>query len=418
MSSFLALRRVRSFSSATAAAVTSTAPATDAASDATPASVLTISRAKYKLRTEYDPDKALEIYATVSEHYTSPLSSRYAQDLTVKRLARARRFKDIEKLIESHKNDPKIKQEPFLTTLIRSYGLAGMFNHALNTYNQMDELGTPRTAVSFNGLLSACNCSKLFGKVPQLFEEMSEKHGLKPNKFSYGILIKSYCEIGSPELGIERMREMEEKGIEVTAVVFTTILHSLYKRGNVEEAERLWDEMVRKKCELDVGAYNVRLMHAHNGEPESVKKLITEMSDAGIKPDTISYNYLMNCYCENGMMAEAKKVYEGLEGNCCNPNAATFRTFITHLCNKEMFEYGYKVFKKSVSLNKIPDFGTLKPLVEGLVKKSNKRDAKGLIRTLRKKFPQKILKAWDQVEVELGLISTDSAEDNTKAPRT
>ncbi|KAK1357554.1 Pentatricopeptide repeat-containing protein, mitochondrial [Heracleum sosnowskyi] len=415
MSSFLALRRVRYFSSATtaAAATINSTTSTDAAESA-----ITISKAKSKLRTEYDPDKALEIYATVSEHYTSPLSSRYAQDLTVKRLAKARRYKDIEKLIESHKNDPKVKQEPYLTTLIRSYGLAGMFNHALNTYNQMDELGTPRTAVSFNGLLSACNYSKLFGKVPQLFVEMSEKYNLRPNQFSYGILIKSYCEIGSPELGIEKMREMEEKGIEVTAVVFTTILHSLYKRGKVEEAEKIWDEMVRKGCELDVGVYNVRIMHVHNDKPESVKKLITEMTDAGIKPDTISYNYLMNCYCMNDMMAEAKKVYEGLEGNCCRPNAATFRTFIAHLCNKEMFEYGYKVFKKSVEVNKIPDFGTLKPLVEGLVKKLNKKDAKGLIRTLRKKFPQKILKAWDQVEVELGLISIESARNDIKAPRT
>lgn len=416
MSSFLALRRVRYFSSATTSAATITSTASsDVASDA---AAITISRAKSKLRTEYDPDKALEIYSTVSEHYTSPLASRYAQDLTVKRLAKARRYKDIEKLIESHKNDPKVKQEPFLTTLIRSYGLAGMFNHALNTYNQMDELGTPRTAVSFNGLLSACNYAKLFGKVPQLFVEMSEKYGLRPNQFSYGILIKSYCEIGSPELGIERLREMEEKGIEVTAVVFTTILHSLYKRGNVEEAEKLWDEMVSKGCVLDVGAYNVRIMHLHKDKPESVNKVIAEMSDAGIKPDTISYNYLMNCYCMNDMMAEAKKVYEGLEGNCCHPNAATFRTFITHLCNKEMFEYGYKVFKKSVEVNKIPDFGTLKPLVEGLVKKSNKKDAKGLIRTLRKKFPQKILKAWDQVEVELGLICTDSAKNDIKAPST
>ncbi|CAN1121838.1 Pentatricopeptide repeat-containing protein At4g36680, mitochondrial [Linum perenne] len=405
MASSLPLRHLRHLN---------TAAASDAAAAAATASSISISKAKSKLRSEHDPDKALEIYSSVSDHYSSPVSSRYAQDLAVRRLAKARRFSDIESLIEAHKSDPKIKQEPFLSTLIRSYGLAGMFDNALATYHQMDQLGTRRSSVSFNALLSACNQSRRFDQVPILFSEIPSKYGVKPDKITYGVLIKSYCASGKPEKGLEILREMEEKGVEVTAVTFTTILDSLYKKGKSEDAERLWSRMAKKGCEVDVAAYNVRIMNAHDKEPEKVKELIEEMSTSGLKPDTISYNYLMTCYCKNGMLEEAQNVYKRLEEYGCKPNATTFRCLIYYLCRNERFEAGYKVFKTSVGHNKIPDFNTLQHLVDGLVKKKKMKAAKGLIRTVKKKFPSNVLNAWRKVEENLGIGSNndESGEDD------
>ena len=376
---------------------------------------ISISRAKSKLRSEFDPDKALQIYSSVSNRYKSPVSSRYAQEITIRRLAKSHRFNDIEALVESHKNDPKITQEPFLCTLIRSYGLAGMFDHALKTYTLMDELGTPRSTLSFNALLVACNNSRLFDRVPQLFDEMAERYGVVPDKVSYGALIKAYCGMGSPEQALGILKEMEGKGVEVTAVTFTTIVDALYKKGKGDEAERVWNEMVKKGCALDVAAYNVRISYAHGGNPEDVKGLIEEMTAAGLKPDTISYNYLLTSYCRNGMMDEAMKLYEELEASGFNLKAATFRTLIHYLCKKGNYGTGYDVFKRSVFHHRIPDFATLKDLVEGLVAKKKLKDAKELIQAVKKKFPPNVLNAWKKVEVELGLVSQESPPDASEA---
>lgn len=285
-----------------------------------------------------------------------------------------------------------------------------MFDQALKTYLQMDDLGTPRSAVSFNVLLSACVNSKLYDRVPQLFDEMPKKHGFLPDKVSYGVLIRSYCEMGKPELAMEKLKEMEEKGVEITAVTFTTILHSLYKGGRSDEAEKVWNEMVKRGCGPDVGAYNVKIMNIQGGDPEGVKGLIEEMSNVGLKPDTISYNYLMSCYCRNGMMDEAEKVYEDLETKGCNPNASTFRTLIFYLCKNELFETGYKIFGESVRANKIPDVNTLKYLVHGLAKSSKAKEAKEMIRTMKKKFPANVVKVWTKLEDELGLAKVDISD--------
>ncbi|WMV14752.1 hypothetical protein MTR67_008137 [Solanum verrucosum] len=409
MSSSISLRLARHLSTSAAAAAATTATATAAASS-TSGATISISKAKSKLKSEHDPDKALKIYSSVSNHYTSPLSSRYAQEYTVKRLAKSHRFSDIEAFLESHKDDKKITQEPFLSSIIRSYGLAGMFDQALKTYLQMDDIGTPRSAVSFNVLLSACVNSKLYDRVPQLFDEMPKKHGFLPDKVSYGVLIRSYCEMGKPELAMKKLKEMEEKGVEITAVTFTTILHSLYKGGRSDEAEKVWNEMVKRGCGPDVGAYNVKIMNIQGGDPEGVKGLIEEMSNVGLKPDTISYNYLMSCYCRNGMMDEAEKVYEDLETKGCNPNASTFRTLIFYLCKNELFETGYKIFGESVRANKIPDVNTLKYLVHGLAKSSKAKEAKEMIRTMKKKFPANVVKVWTKLEDELGLAKVDISD--------
>ncbi|KAK6922739.1 Pentatricopeptide repeat [Dillenia turbinata] len=169
------------------------------------------------------------------------------------------------------------------------------------------------------------------------------------------------------------LKEMEDKKIEVTDVTFTTVLDALYKKDMDDEAEKLWNEMVKR--------------------------------------DAISYNFLMTSYCKSGKIDEAKKVYESLEGMGLHANAATYRILVYYLCRNEDYEGAHKVFKKSVEFQKIPDFGTLKLLVEGLVMQGNRKNAKGLIRTVKKKFPPSFLNAWKKVKVELGLVSESVSSD-------
>ncbi|VFQ97688.1 unnamed protein product [Cuscuta campestris] len=367
---------------------------------------LSISKAKNKLKHERDPDVAVQIYKsfTSSNHLsTSHASVRYAQESTVRRLAKFHRFSDIECFLESHKSDPQIKQEPFLSSLIRCYGLAGMLANAHKLFDEMSELGTPRTSLSFNALLNACISSKLSERVPEYFKEIPAKYKVSPDKFSYGILIKAYCEMGSLEMAMKKLREMEEKGIEVTPIACTTILHGLYKKQRNDEAEKFWNEVMKKNGSFaDVGAYNVRLMHIHEGDVEMVEALIEEMLDAGVKPDAISYNYLITCYCKKGMMDEAKKVYDALGSKRCTPNTAIFKTLLFYLCKQGRYATGYKVFKTSVKLHKIPDIDTLKCLVEGLAKDGRKVEVKAMTRTLNKKLSPSLLKDWGKFIEDLG----------------
>ncbi|KAM7263606.1 hypothetical protein ACFE04_001289 [Oxalis oulophora] len=379
---------------------TAAAPIAEAAAAASNNPPITITN----LRAEYDPDKALEIYSSLSK----TLTSRNALELTVRRLAKSKRYDDIVSLIQSHKQDPKFKTEYFLSAFIKCYGVASMPVHALNTYNQIDELGIPRTVNSFNAVLNALVQSKCSEKVPTLFNELSGKYDIVPDKVSYGILVRSYCELGLPEKGLEVLELMKAKNVEVTPVTYSTVMNILYKKGKDDEAERLWTEMLEKGCKLDVAAYNVRLINAGK-DIGRVKELIGEMGNFGLKPDIFSYNAVIHCYGKNVNFEEIKKVYQGLEANGCKPNVRTFGTIIYHLCKNAEYEDAYKMFKESVRVNKVPLFEILKPLAVGLAEKKKLSEAKEFFRTLEEKFHPNLMNEWKKVEIDLGLVSEDGA---------
>lgn len=397
MASTFAIRRLRYLSTA-------------AVAPAIPSSSISISEVKSKLGSEYHPDKALEIYSVSDNPTATPTFARSIERLAVRRLVMSRRFAELETLIESHKKDnPLVTQEPYVASLIQHYGRAGMFDHALKTYEQMDDLGAPRSVLSFNALLCACNHSRSFNRTSGLFSEFPKKFSFVPDAVSYSLLVKSYCDAGSLQMAMGVLKELEDKGIEITAATFTPILVSLYKKGKVDEADKLWKDMQEKGCALDTAAYNVRMMHAQKGKPENVKALIEEMTSVGLKPDTISFNYLLTCFCNNGMMEEAKKVYEGLSENGCRPNAATFRTLIFHLCKAEDFEEAFLFFQKSEREDRIPNFGTLKHLFKGLMKQEKLKEARDLIEVAKKKFPDVKLNAWKKCEKDLNRVTSAAA---------
>lgn len=275
----------------------------------------------------------------------------------------------------------------------------------------MTDFGTPRSTLSFNALLLACINSKAYDRVPAYFNKYPKQFGLVPDKFSYGMLIKAHCEMGSPEKAKETLSEMEKKGVEIGAVSFSTILNALYKIGRVDVAEAFWDEMVKEKgVKLDAGSYNVKLSHIR-GKPEALKSLIEEMQNAGIDPDCISFNYLITSYCVNGMMDEAEKVYgDLLQAKGGRPNAATFRTMVFFSCKAGRYVRAYKIFKKSVKVGKIPNFDTLKQLVTGLKNMGRMVEAKAMVRTMNKKFPPDLLKPWAKLADDLGL-TRDATEE-------
>lgn len=405
---FIAIRLSKSYASTIA----------DAASSASSASSpLSPSAAKSLLLKEYDPDKALSIISSLTNPSSSPASSRFAVDLAVRRLATARRFEDVESLLESRKSDPAAAQESFVGTIILAYGSARMLDHAISTFEDVCRLCSARpTTQSFNALLSAAVRAKKHRKVRKLFSELSEKHSISPDAVSYSILVKALCLSGKAGRAFEILKVMEEKGFKATNFIYTTLLDSLYKKGEPEKAEDLWNEMTKKGCKPDLATYNVRIMHkALHGSPEEVLESILELEAAGLKPDEITYNYLMTCYSKTGRFDDMNEVYKGMKSKGCEPNAATFKIMLNFLCEKGDFDAAFDLFKDSTKHNRIPDFRTLRPFVEGLAKNFKVEEAKMVISVVRQRFPESLISGWKVLEEELGLSTDRQASDQLEA---
>ncbi|KAL6899448.1 hypothetical protein ACP4OV_006106 [Aristida adscensionis] len=382
---------------------TTTTTTTAAAGGAQPA--LSVSDAKKRLRREHDPDRAVSLIEAIDTASLSAASTRHALSLAARRLSRSRRFADAEALLSSH--IPASPTEPHLAAVLCSYASASLPEKALDAFRAAaPSLPRPITPLPFNALLSAFLRCRRHRRIPVLFDELSKEFSITPNAASYGILVKAYCMTRDDAKAREALTQMREQGISPTTSMYTSMIDSMYKQKKTEEAERLWKEMLESGCEPDVATYNVKAMHRGlTGKPEEVMAVMAEMEAGGVKPDTITYNFLMTSYCRDGKVQDAKKLYHSLAEKGCSANAATYKHMLAAVCAHGDFDAGLGIFKESLKRHKVPDFRTMKVLVEGLAKGGKVAEAKEVIAKMKNEFPENLLSGWKKLEKELGLES-------------
>ncbi|KAL5723444.1 hypothetical protein ACHQM5_006846 [Ranunculus cassubicifolius] len=340
--------------------------------------------------------------AKMKAAHTYPMDALNSHDTTIRRHAKSSIHSGkIVSLIESYKKDPRITQEHFFSTLIRAYGLARMSIRAYRLFREMEKFGTPRSSISFNALLSVYIACRKFEAVAKLFDEIPNKYCFSPDSVSYSILIKSYSELNLFESAISVLDDMERNNVQITCSCYALILDALYKKGKNHQAEKLWKIMVGKRCSPDVVAYNTRIIHARS--PEYVLTLLKEMTAVGMKPNTVSYNYLFKSYCVKGRMGEACKLLQDLEKYGCTPNKTTYRMAIDYLSSSGYIKLAYEILKEYIDKGGAPPFRILRALVQGLVRNSMEGEAKVVVRTLKEKFPDTFFNTskWKKLEVSV-----------------
>ncbi|XP_024989223.1 pentatricopeptide repeat-containing protein At3g13150-like [Cynara cardunculus var. scolymus] len=161
-------------------------------------------------------------------------SYKYYDD-AVSHLARAKQHAYIEEILEHQKRyKTDMTKEAFVVRLISLYGKSRMFDHARKLFDEMPELNCPRTVLSAN--------------VSQLVSIRKD-----------WIRFKAFCEIDAIDSALQMADEMEKNGFECNVYTYNTILDALYGKGNILDADKIWDVMKSKNLDPDVRTYNAKL---------------------------------------------------------------------------------------------------------------------------------------------------------------
>ncbi|XP_057514005.1 pentatricopeptide repeat-containing protein At3g13160, mitochondrial-like [Actinidia eriantha] len=301
-------------------------------------------------------------------------------ETTVRRLAAAQKFSDIEDILEHQKKYPDITNEGFVVRLICLYGKSGMFDHAQKLFDEMPQLKCERTVMSLNALLSACVSSKKFDKIGELLSEIPEKLSIKPDLISYNTVIKAFCEMGSFDSAYSVIEEMEKNGLEPDLITFNTLLDAFYRNERFSDAEKVWELMKEKNVVPNARSYNpkLRALVAGNRIPEA-SELIEEMGIKGIKPDVFSYSALIKGFYDNGMLEEAKEWYKEMAKNDFKTLQVTFTKLGSLACEKGDFDFALELCKEAISQRCLVYSSMMQLVVDGLVKESKMEQAKELV---------------------------------------
>ncbi|KVH96904.1 hypothetical protein Ccrd_001004 [Cynara cardunculus var. scolymus] len=176
-------------------------------------------------------------------------SYKYYDD-AVSHLARAKQHAYIEEILEHQKRyKTDMTKEAFVVRLISLYGKSRMFDHARKLFDEMPELNCPRTVLS-------ANVSQLMS---ELFHELREELSIELDDVSYNVVVKAFCEIDAIDSALQMADEMEKNGFECNVYTYNTILDALYGKGNILDADKIWDVMKSKNLDPDVRTYNAKL---------------------------------------------------------------------------------------------------------------------------------------------------------------
>ncbi|KAJ4977130.1 hypothetical protein NE237_002236 [Protea cynaroides] len=328
---------------------------------------------------ERNLNKVVDLFKKSSESYRFRCKHRI-YEVTIRRLASAKRFSDIETILEDQKKYDDISREGFAIRLIALYGKSGMFDKASQTFDQLPDLKCPRTVKSFNALLSACVDTKNFDKAEPLFRELPSSLSVKPDIYSYNIMIRAYCEMGSLDSALLILDEMEKNELTPNLVTFNTLMNAFYEKNRFSDGERIWARMENSNCVPDIRSFNAKLRGlVLGGETSEAVKLVKELETKGPEPDIHSFNALIKGLCNDGDLEEATKIYSELAKKDIMPNRSTFQTLVPCLCEKGNFDMAFKLSKESLKHRCFLDAGSLQAVVDGLVKESKFDEAKELV---------------------------------------
>ncbi|XP_012838194.1 PREDICTED: pentatricopeptide repeat-containing protein At1g07740, mitochondrial [Erythranthe guttata] len=376
-----------------------------------------------------NPDEFLSVFHDFCDTGYKHDYPSYAS-LTYK-LARARKFDDVEAVLDFLRTHDIRCGEPLFIGLLRHYGKTGAADRALEVFSEMGKsFNCVRTLQSFNTILNVLadndrvsDAVKLFGDAPKL--------RFRLNSVSFNIMIKMWLEKGDWENAKKVFDEMLEREVEPTVVTYNSQIGFLCKRGDVDSAKRLFEDMRTKGrrgnevtyallmeglcasgrfdeakkvmfdmeyhgCKVHLKNYGVLLTDlAKRGLIDEAKSLLVEMKKRRIKPDVVMYNILIGYFCKQGAASDAYKLLVDMQVKGCTPNAATYRMVVDGFCRVEDFIGGLKVLRAMMYSNHFPRIETFCCLCIGLFRGGKIDEACFVLEEMNKR---KMSLDWDSWE--------------------
>ncbi|GER37126.1 pentatricopeptide repeat-containing family protein [Striga asiatica] len=349
----------------------------------------------------------------------------------VYRLARARKFDDVETVLDFLRAHDIKCDEPLFIGLLRHYGKANLIDRAVEVFHDMGRsFNCPRTVQSFNTILNVLVAA---GRIPAAVElfERGRAMGFRPNAVSHNIMIKLWLENGDWEQARKVFDEMLEREVGPTVVTYNSQIGFLCKRGRFEEAKTLFDDMKSKGkhgnavtyallmeglcgfgrfkeakktmfdmeyhgCQAELVNYGVLMTDlVRRGLIDEAKDLLAEMKKRRIKPDVVMYNILINYFCKEGFASDAYKILVGMQVDGCKPNAATYRMVVDCFCRGEDFVGGLKVLNATLNSNHVPRVETFCSMGLGLLRSGNMDGACFVLEEMEKRGMSLGTDSWE-----------------------
>eukprot|EP00658_Telonema_sp_P-2_P006025 TRINITY_DN12291_c0_g1_i1.p1 TRINITY_DN12291_c0_g1~~TRINITY_DN12291_c0_g1_i1.p1 ORF type:complete len:773 (-),score=223.17 TRINITY_DN12291_c0_g1_i1:312-2519(-) len=146
----------------------------------------------------------------------------------------------------------------------------------------------------------------------QVMQDLKE-FSLVPDTFTYGLLIKGAAACADPELGFSLVREMEDKGLQLSHTVITSLIWACSPRSSVVQLDLEMQE---------------RSMDAKKLLKARLNRVRDIMKAAGLQHNVITATAMIAAFGKGGMSNAASGLFRQLETMSVQPNVRTYNKLI------------------------------------------------------------------------------------------
>ncbi|KAL0559677.1 hypothetical protein IC582_000042 [Cucumis melo] len=254
---------------------------------------------------------------------------------------------------------------------------------------EMVAKGISPDVVTYSSLIQGLCKQRRLGEVCDLFQEMLSL-GLPPDEVTYTSLINAYCIEGGLDKALRLHDEMIQKGFSPDIVTYNVLINGLNKQARTKEAKRLLLKLLYEESVPNEITYNTLIENCNNLDFKSalalmkgfcMKGLMNEadrvfesMLRKGYKLNEELYNVIIHGHSKVGNIEKAYNLYKEMLHSGFVPHSETIMALA-----KSLYSEG-----KDVELNQLLDYtlkscriteGALAKVLVGINSKEGNMDA-------------------------------------------
>jgi pentatricopeptide repeat protein len=172
-----------------------------------------------------------------------------------------------------------------------------------------------------------------------VFHEL-KLQGLQPDDVSYTSMIWVLCKAGRLGEAEELFGQMEVERAVPCAYAYNTLIMGYGSAGRFDDAYRLLERLRERGCIPSIVSFNSILTCLGKKRKVDDALSLLDIMKKDAKPNTSTYNIVIDVLCMAGRVIEAYKVQDEMELAGMLPNLLTFNIMVDRLCKAKHLEEG------------------------------------------------------------------------------
>ncbi|PIA25760.1 hypothetical protein AQUCO_10800031v1 [Aquilegia coerulea] len=225
----------------------------------------------------------------------------------------------------------------------------------------------------------------------KVFELLQEQLWYRPNPGVYIKLIVMLGKCKQPEKAYVLFQSMIEEGCIVNHESYTALVSAYSRSGFFDKAFSILDKMKSiPGCEPDVFTYTILLKSCLQVFAfDRVQALLSDMADQGIKPNTVTYNTLIDAYGRAGRYREMESTLMEMlreRERECEPDVWTMNATLRAFGISGQIETMESCYEKFQSAGIRPDIKTFNILLDSYGKSGSYEKMSSVMEYMQKYY--------------------------------